>query len=162
MVDNPVVRAAAPSVVRILGTACGLGISGSGWVAAPGIVVTAAHVVAGEDRTYVVQSQSDRRLIGPRDRLRLERRRCGAARARPDRTTTADGRSGERRVSRDRRLPAERAAGLGAGPRGPDPTILTEDAYGHGPVSRTVTSVGGRVRHGNSAGRRSTQRGAFS
>jgi S1-C subfamily serine protease len=63
VVDNPVVRAAAPSVVRILGAACGLGISGSGWVAAPGIVVTAAHVVAGEERTYVVQSQSDRRLI---------------------------------------------------------------------------------------------------
>src|SRR6476646_5272820 len=39
VVDNPVVRAAAPSVVRILGTACGLGISGSGWVAAPRVVV---------------------------------------------------------------------------------------------------------------------------
>src|ERR687888_1607883 len=50
---QPGVRAAAPSVVRVLGTACGLGIEGSGWVAAPALVVTAAHVVAGEDDTTV-------------------------------------------------------------------------------------------------------------
>jgi S1-C subfamily serine protease len=30
--------------------------------------------------------------------------------------------------------------------------ILTEDAYGNGPVKRTVTSLGGVVRHGNSGG----------
>ena len=35
------------SVVRILATACGLGVEGSGWVARPHVVVTAAHVVAG-------------------------------------------------------------------------------------------------------------------
>ncbi len=43
----PGVRRAYPSVVRVVGTACGLGIEGSGWVARPGLVVTAAHVVAG-------------------------------------------------------------------------------------------------------------------
>ena len=37
----------------MLGTACGLGVEGSGWVAAPGLVVTNAHVVAGEDDTTV-------------------------------------------------------------------------------------------------------------
>ena len=41
------VRRARPSVVRITATACGLGVEGSGWVARPHIVVTAAHVVAG-------------------------------------------------------------------------------------------------------------------
>jgi uncharacterized membrane protein required for colicin V production len=41
------VRRARPSVVRITGTACGFGVEGSGWVAKPHIVVTAAHVVAG-------------------------------------------------------------------------------------------------------------------
>ena len=40
-------------MVKILGTACGLGIEGSGWVAGPGLVVTNAHVVAGEDDTTV-------------------------------------------------------------------------------------------------------------
>lgn len=41
------VRRAEPSVVRITATACGFGVEGSGWVARPQIVVTAAHVVAG-------------------------------------------------------------------------------------------------------------------
>src|SRR5436305_2645145 len=50
---DPDVRAAGRSVVRVLGTACGLGIEGSGWVARPGVVVTNAHVVAGENDTSV-------------------------------------------------------------------------------------------------------------
>ena len=50
---RPGVRRAAPSVVRVFGTACGLGIAGSGWVAGDGLVVTAAHVVAGESDTTV-------------------------------------------------------------------------------------------------------------
>lgn len=41
------VRRAQPSVVRVTATACGLGVEGSGWVARPHVVVTAAHVVAG-------------------------------------------------------------------------------------------------------------------
>jgi S1-C subfamily serine protease len=47
----PGARRAAGSVVRIHGTACGLGVEGSGWVIRPGIVVTNAHVVAGETDT---------------------------------------------------------------------------------------------------------------
>src|SRR5215212_2832352 len=47
------VRAAGRSVVRVLGTACGLGVQGSGWVARHGLVVTNAHVVAGQDDTTV-------------------------------------------------------------------------------------------------------------
>src|ERR687886_104601 len=35
---DPQVRAAGESVVRVLGTACGLGVEGSGWVARGGIV----------------------------------------------------------------------------------------------------------------------------
>jgi S1-C subfamily serine protease len=44
---------AVASVVRIIGTACDLGVEGSGWVAGPGLVVTNAHVVAGETNTVV-------------------------------------------------------------------------------------------------------------
>src|SRR5436853_2430923 len=40
---SPGVVAARSSVARVLGTACGLGVEGSGWVAADGLVVTAAH-----------------------------------------------------------------------------------------------------------------------
>src|SRR3954465_4566954 len=51
---DPQVRAAAASVVKIHGTACGAGVEGSGWVAGPGVVVTNAHVVAGEQDTTVL------------------------------------------------------------------------------------------------------------
>jgi Trypsin-like peptidase domain/Colicin V production protein len=47
------VHAAEASVVRVLGTACGVGREGTGWVGAPGEVVTAAHVVEGEHDTVV-------------------------------------------------------------------------------------------------------------
>ena len=50
---DPEVRAAGESVVRVLGTACGLGVQGSGWIAGDGVVVTNAHVVAGQDDTVV-------------------------------------------------------------------------------------------------------------
>ena len=56
--DGRIVSASGPrralaSVVRITGQACGLGVEGSGWVAGPGLVVTNAHVVAGETDTVV-------------------------------------------------------------------------------------------------------------
>ena len=41
-------------MVKVLGTACGLGVEGSGWVAGDGLVVTNAHVVAGQDDTRVL------------------------------------------------------------------------------------------------------------
>src|SRR3954447_4376657 len=53
IVGDPQVDAAARSVVKVLGTACGLGVEGSGWVAGDGLVVTNAHVVAGQDDTTV-------------------------------------------------------------------------------------------------------------
>src|SRR6185437_6702353 len=59
---NPVIRRASQSVVRILGTACGIGIEGTGWFARPHLVVTAAHVVAGEDDTRVQLLGSTRLL----------------------------------------------------------------------------------------------------
>jgi len=52
------VRRAGASVVKVLGSACGLGVEGSGWVAAPDLVVTNAHVVAGEDNTTVTTRTS--------------------------------------------------------------------------------------------------------
>ena len=54
IVGDPQVDAASRSVVKVLGTACGLGVEGSGWVAGDGLVVTNAHVVAGQDDTRVL------------------------------------------------------------------------------------------------------------
>ena len=47
VLSSATVKHARKSVVRIVASACGLGVEGSGWVARPHIVVTAAHVVAG-------------------------------------------------------------------------------------------------------------------
>jgi S1-C subfamily serine protease len=47
-------KAAAGSVVKIHGTACGLGTQGSGWVVRRALVATNAHVIAGEHDTTVL------------------------------------------------------------------------------------------------------------
>src|SRR5436190_1019156 len=49
----PGVHEARGSVVRVVGGACGFGVTGSGRVAGARLVVTAAHVVSGERRTQV-------------------------------------------------------------------------------------------------------------
>ena len=58
--DNAQVRAAltadASSTVEIEGRACGLILEGSGFVVAPGYVVTSANVIAGETHTYVLEN----------------------------------------------------------------------------------------------------------
>ena len=152
VVDNPVVRDAAPSVVRVLGTACGLGISGSGWVASPGVVVTAAHVVAGERSTSVVQSQSDRRLpaeaiaFDPKNDVAVLRVPALNARALP----MANPRPGASVAIVG--YPLNGPLDSEPGRVGQTATILTDDAYGKGPVQRAVTSLAGTIRHGNSGG----------
>jgi S1-C subfamily serine protease len=146
------VRRAAPSVVRVLGTACGLRIAGSGWVAAPSLVVTAAHVVAGQDDTVVATRHSTRGLraiVVALDRkndvavLRVHRLRLGPL---PMRKPVA----------------GEAVAILGYPENGPltvvpgrlgaTTVVFSEDAYGHGPVARKITALRGAVRHGNSGG----------
>jgi len=53
------VAAAAPSTVKIEGSGCGVIQEGSGFVAAPGLVVTNAHVVAGISRPFVIDQYGD-------------------------------------------------------------------------------------------------------
>src|ERR687895_2989549 len=50
---DPEVLAASSRTVRVSSIACGYGVEGSGWVAAPDLVVTNAHVVAGAAFTRV-------------------------------------------------------------------------------------------------------------
>ena len=145
------VRAAAPSVVRVLGVACGLSVSGSGWVAGPRLVVTAAHVVAGQERTTV-------ELGGRRFRSRAV-----AFDPRNDvavlRTTAPLGVRALRLVDADQGTAVAILGYPGNGPFTATPgrigrttTVISEDAYGRGPVTRRITSLGGLVRHGNSGG----------
>jgi S1-C subfamily serine protease len=53
ILSDPDVRSAASRAVRVTGVACGYGVEGSGWVVARNLVVTNAHVVAGEAATRV-------------------------------------------------------------------------------------------------------------
>ena len=49
-----------PSTVEVQGVACSRIQEGSGWVAAPGLIVTNAHVVAGERSTHVLTLAGER------------------------------------------------------------------------------------------------------
>ncbi len=51
---------ATDSVVKILGTACGLGVQGSGWVIEPELVATNAHVASGQDDPRIVAPNGQR------------------------------------------------------------------------------------------------------
>jgi S1-C subfamily serine protease len=148
---DPDVLTAGGSVVRVLGTACGLGVEGSGWAVRPGLVVTNAHVIAGsEDSTVTTQGgvELDATPVyyDPVDDLALLR--VGAdLPALP--------------ISEQRESGAD-AAVLGYPENGPyavaparlgetRPTI-SEDSYGNGPVERTIVALRGSVRSGNSGG----------
>lgn len=143
------VRRAAPSVVRVLGMACGVGVEGTGWVARPDLIVTAAHVVAGQTDT-VIELQSGGRL--PADVVAFDRRNDVAVlRVRE---------LGLRSLPLVSARPGTPVAVLGFPENGPfavtparigrTSTVLAEDAYGTGPVTRAITSLRGRVRHGDS------------
>ena len=143
------VRAASPSIVRVLGTACSVGVEGTGWVAASNLVVTAAHVVAGEHDT-VVELRSGGRL--PAQVVAFDRRNDIAV-------LRVQG-LGLRALPLASPKSGTAAAVLGFPENGPfavtpariglTSVVLAEDAYGAGPVRRTITSLSGRVRHGDS------------
>jgi S1-C subfamily serine protease len=149
----PDIRRAARSVVRVDGTACGLAIEGSGWVAAPDVVVTNAHVVAGESDTTVEVGGQPPSL--PAEPLAFEPQHDIAVLLVPElglpslsfAPNTAAGTPG---------------AILGYPENGPfdvqparigrTQDVITQNAYGQGPVTRLLTPLRGLVRPGNSGG----------
>lgn len=158
IVSDPDVLRAGDSVVRVLSTACGLGIEGSGWSAAPGLVVTNAHVIAGTDDTTVttqhgVELDATPVYYDPRKDLALLR--VGAE-------IPALAISSRRQVGAD-------AAVLGYPENGPysltparvgdTQVTISQDSYGRGPIDRTITALGGKVRSGNSGGPLVDERG---
>jgi S1-C subfamily serine protease len=149
---DPDVRNAEKSVVRILGTACGLAVQGSGWVAGKSLVVTNAHVVAGEDDTTVKVNGGDELdasavSFDPHNDLALLR---------------VPGLDAPALQAHPRAQPGTPVAILGfpedgpyravAGRLGSTRTVLSQDAYGDGPIRRRMTSLRGRIRSGNSGG----------
>ena len=149
---DPDVRAAGASVVRVLGTACGLGVAGSGWVGEPGVVVTNAHVVAGQDDTSVTTqdgSELDATPIhyDPRNDLALLAVDGLSAPPLPISPLVAKGADG---------------AVLGYPENGPftilparlgeTGEVVSQDSYGNGPITRLMTPLRAAVRDGNSGG----------
>jgi uncharacterized membrane protein required for colicin V production len=153
------VRRASPSVVRVLGTACGVGVEGTGWVGRPELVVTAAHVVAGQHDT-VVELQSGARL--PAEPVTFDRRNDVAVlrvrglglRSLPLASPTAGAAVGVLGFPENGPFTV-RPARIGR-----TAVVLAEDAYGSGPVTRSITSVRGRVKHGDSGAPAVDARGA--
>jgi S1-C subfamily serine protease len=151
VLSQPGVRAAAPSIVRVLGTACGLGIEGSGWVARPGLVVTAAHVVAGETDTTVTTlagTTLDAEAVAFDSHNDVAVLRVSGLDARPLRLVDPRRGTSVAIIGYPENGPFDAVPGR----IGSTATVISEDAYGRGPVSRTVTSLSGSVRHGDSGG----------
>jgi S1-C subfamily serine protease len=150
---DPEVRAAAASVVKILGTACGLGVSGSGWVAAPGIVVTNAHVVAGQDDTEVLVRGREPQHEAVA--VHFDTRNDLAVLRVPGLQAPALELSGKPETGRSAAImgfPLNGPFDLRAARLGPTRRVVSSDAYGRGPVERAITSLRGLVRPGNSGG----------
>jgi len=150
---TPAVRGASRSVVRVLGTACGLAIEGSGWVAEPDTVVTNAHVVAGEQDTTVEVGGQPPQLpaqpiaFDPTDDVailrvpELDLPSLGLASSAPSGTSGAI-----------LGYPENGPFNVQPARIGRTQTVLTQNAYGQGPVSRLLTPLRGLVRPGNSGG----------
>jgi hypothetical protein len=150
---DPQVRAASVSVVRLRGTACGLGVTGSGWVAREGLVVTNAHVVAGQDDTIVQVGGQEPDL--PATVVAFDARNDIAVLrvdglGQPALTMAADPASGTAGAILG--YPEDGPYDVRAARIGATQTVLSQDAYGRGPLRRPMTSLRGRVRSGNSGG----------
>lgn len=153
ILHDPSVAAAARSVVRVYGTACGLGIEGSGWVAAPGMVVTNAHVVAGENDTAVQVGGTGRGLSA--DVVLFDPRNDIAVLRVPGLSAPAlalAARAPARAPVAILGYPLDGPFDAEPGRLGQTETVLTQDAYGEGQVVRPITALRGRVRPGNSGG----------
>jgi uncharacterized membrane protein required for colicin V production len=150
--SDPEVLAAGSRTVRVRGIACGYGIEGSGWVAAPDLIVTNAHVVAGETATRVQPGGTG---LPRRAEVVLFDDKNDVAILRVDNL-------GLNPMPLAAPEEGDAAAVLGfpeSGPLDVQPArtgatrhVISSDAYNRGPVERTVTSFRVYVRPGNSGG----------
>lgn len=149
--SDPDVRRASLSVVRVLGTACGLGVEGSGWVVKPGLVVTNAHVVAGENDTTVTTidgASLDAVPVhyDPANDLALLRIDAAI----PALTVAPDPQRGGAGAVLG--YPENGPYAASAARLGETSTVISEDSYGNGPIHRSIAFLRGSVRSGNSGG----------
>jgi hypothetical protein len=157
---DPDVRRAADSVARVLGTACGLGVQGSGWVAGEGVVVTNAHVVAGQDDTTVEIGDGgrvDAEAIWFDVRNDLAILSAPEAAGAPALALAGDAPPGDSAAVLG--FPGNGAFDVRPARIGPTRTVISQDAYGRGPVRRSIASLRAKVRSGSSGGPAVNDRG---
>jgi uncharacterized membrane protein required for colicin V production len=147
VLDSAAVRHVRASVVRITATQCGLGVEGSGWVARPHEVVTAAHVVAGASGISVAGRPAQALVIDRHHDVAVLRVPGLAATPLPI-VEPHDG---------------DAVAILGYPEDGPFDARagrigVTEDVVVDGDL-REITAVRGLIRHGNSGGPAVNDRG---
>ncbi len=150
---DPDVVAARASVVKIVGTACGLGVAGSGWAAGNGLVVTNAHVVAGQDDTRVLAGGEGAGLAATV--VAFDARNDVAVLRVPGLAVPALELSASDEPGRPAAIlgfPQNGPYTVRAGRVGRAQTVSSQDAYGRGPVRRRIVGLRGRVRPGNSGG----------
>jgi S1-C subfamily serine protease len=148
---DPDVLGAGRAVVRVLGTACGLGVEGSGWAVRPGLVVTNAHVVAGSDDTTVttqdgVELDATPVYYGSDNDLALLR--IGANLPTLPISDQRDSGSDVAVLG----YPENGPYAVAPARLGETRATISEDSYGNGPVERTIVALRGSVRSGNSGG----------
>ncbi len=147
------IRSATTRVVKVVGTACGEGVEGSGWVAGRNLVVTAEHVVAGEVGNTLVRVPGQP-LPFPADVVVLDVHndvavlRVSGLDLRPLPLTDPRPGAGAAILG----YPLDGGLTATPGRIGRTATVLTQDALGHGPVTRTITAVAGQVEPGDSGG----------
>jgi S1-C subfamily serine protease len=152
IVEDPDVERASESSVMVLGTACGLGVAGSGWVAGPDLVVTNAHVVAGEDDTTVTPdggSAIDAEVIHYDTRNDLAILRVSGLELEPLALAPTTPKGADAGVIG---YPENGPLTIVPARLGRTGQVTSLDSYGRGPVTRTMTPFRGEVRHGNSGG----------
>jgi len=157
--SDPDVLRAGDSVVRVLSTACGLGIEGSGWAVEPEVVVTNAHVIAGSDDTTVTTQDGAELEATPiyyEPRQDLALLRVGAAL--PPLPISSERQEGEGGAVLG--YPENGPYSLAPARIGETRETISEDSYGNGPVERTIVAMSGSVRSGNSGGPLVDPRGA--
>ncbi len=152
VVRDPQIRASLTRVVKVLGTACGRGVEGSGWFAGRNLVVTAAHVVAGEHQTTIVEipgvpgeHPATVVVFDPHNDIAVLR--VTAPTVQP--LQLADPVDGASVAITG--YPLDGSLTAVPGRVGATANAFTEDAYRHR-VERAITAVAGRVEHGDSGG----------
>ncbi len=148
---SPAVRRASASVVKVSGTACGVGIMGSGWVVAPNTIVTNAHVVAGQEDTRIESNdgqvaEATPIAYNPRNDITVLAAPIDLP-ALPMLSAATEGTS-----AAVIGYPNDGPLTISPARAGTTRNVFGEDAYGSGPFERQMLTLRGQVRRGNSGG----------